>query len=74
MRHYDEVHEKQFSWKLRIMVAIGLIILFSVLVYLMIFTMQMKLYVFTALLAVIFVIAIMFSIFAVDVAFFREIQ
>lgn len=70
----DEVHVKQFSWKLRILVAILCALALLFLVFLAVYSFANINPFITLLLIIVLLIVAAMVIFVIDVAFYREIQ
>jgi len=69
----DEVHEKQFSWRLRTAVVIVCIIAVLLLIYLTVYSFANLNPLITILLFIVLIVVGGIVIFAIDVAFYREI-
>ncbi|MCK4336020.1 MAG: hypothetical protein KAT94_03825 [Candidatus Aenigmarchaeota archaeon] len=70
----DEVHVKQFSWKLRIIVSIVFLIAVLLLVYLIAYSFANLDPFITLVLIVVLMIVVGVGLFSIDVSFYREIQ
>ena len=70
----DEVHEKQFGRRLRIVVSAAFISAILILIYLISYSFTNLDPLITLALIVVLLIVIGIAIFSVDVAFYREIQ
>lgn len=70
----DEVHVKQFSWKLRIIVSIVFLIAVLLLVYLISYSLANLDPLITLVLIVILIIVVGVGLFSIDVSFYREPQ
>lgn len=70
----DEVHVKQFSWKLRIIVSIVFLVAVLLLVYLIAYSFANLDPFITLVLIVVLMIVVGVGLFSIDVSFYREIQ